>query len=137
MDVTGLYQVLTTTDLSASRAFYEAAFGLRAAFVAEWYVQLVHPDRPLLQLGLVARGRPEMPGSDQRPTVATLVTLQVDDVDAAYHTLRSTGAPVLSEPTDEPWGQRHFLVVDPGGFHVDVVMPIAPAPEYAAAYAVR
>jgi len=33
----------------------------------------------------------------------------------------------------EPFGQRHFMTVDPAGTLVDVITPIPPAPEYAGA----
>ena len=35
----------------------------------------------------------------------------------------------------EDFGQRHFIVSDPGGVLVDVITPIEPSVEFAAAYA--
>jgi catechol 2,3-dioxygenase-like lactoylglutathione lyase family enzyme len=134
MAITGIFQVLATENLAASRAFYEAHFGMQAVFVADWYVHLAHPTLPLLQLGLIEAGHPSMPDADQRPNASTIVSMQVDDVDALHRALHAADERLLGEPRDEPWGQRHFLAIDPGGFFVDVVMPIQPAPDYAAFY---
>ncbi len=134
MRLTGIFQVLATGELSASRSFYEDHFGLRAVFVADWYVHLAHPHLPLLQLGLVEAGHASIPAPDQQPNAAAIVTMQVDDVDSAFETLRNSNVNVLGSPRDEPWGQRHFFAVDPAGFLVDVVMIIEAAAEYAGSY---
>jgi uncharacterized glyoxalase superfamily protein PhnB len=34
--------------------------------------------------------------------------------------------PVVIEPRDEPWGERHFAIVDPNGIGVDIVTFIEP-----------
>ena len=39
----------------------------------------------------------------------------VDDVDDAVEGLRATGAAVLREPADMPWGERVAYVSDPDG----------------------
>lgn len=130
----GIYQVLATADLAASRAFYERYFGMQAVFTADWYVQLAHPGLMSLQLGLIAAGHPSMPTSEQRPNASAIVTMQVDDVDAIYSELREANVQLLGEPKDEPWGQRHFIAIDPGGFFVDVVMMIEAAADYAGSY---
>ena len=39
----------------------------------------------------------------------------VDDVDATLERLRASGAQVVSEPEDQPWGERVARVRDPGG----------------------
>lgn len=131
MITTGLYSVLATPDVAGSRRFYEKFFGLRAAFVLDWYVQLIHPTIPSLQLGLIVREHDSMPSLDQMPNSAVIVTIEVRDVDEMYGVLTQSEAAVRSQPRDEPWGQRHFFVQDPGGYWVDIVQPIAPTAEYA------
>ncbi|HTE61011.1 MAG TPA: VOC family protein [Solirubrobacteraceae bacterium] len=39
----------------------------------------------------------------------------VDDVDAALEALRASGAPVVAEPVDQPWGERVAQTRDPEG----------------------
>lgn len=134
MQLAGIFQVLVTDQLAASRAFYEDHFGLRAIFVADWYVHLAHPQLSLLQLGLVAAGHESIPLPQQKPNGATIVTMQVDDVDALFGVLREANVRLLGHPRDEPWGQRHFFAVDPAGFLVDIVMIIEPTADYAKSY---
>lgn len=134
MKTTGLFQVLVTGDVAGSRTFYEKHFGFRPVFVTDWYVHLVHPEQPALQLGLAAPGHPSVLAGDQRPNRSTIVTVEVDDVDAAFDLLRGAEVSMLGPPRDEPWGQRHFFAIDPGGFVVDVSTLIEPSAEYADSY---
>jgi catechol 2,3-dioxygenase-like lactoylglutathione lyase family enzyme len=39
----------------------------------------------------------------------------VDDVDIAFERLRASGAPVVADPEDQPWGERVARIRDPGG----------------------
>lgn len=43
------------------------------------------------------------------------VLVRVHDIDAHHRTLKGAGANVRSEPTDLPFGERQYSVVDPGG----------------------
>jgi catechol 2,3-dioxygenase-like lactoylglutathione lyase family enzyme len=38
-----------------------------------------------------------------------------DDLDASFEKVRSAGAEIVQEPTDQPWGTRDFAVRDPSG----------------------
>jgi catechol 2,3-dioxygenase-like lactoylglutathione lyase family enzyme len=38
-----------------------------------------------------------------------------EDLDAAFEKLRDSGAEVVQEPADQPWGTRDFAVRDPSG----------------------
>jgi catechol 2,3-dioxygenase-like lactoylglutathione lyase family enzyme len=38
-----------------------------------------------------------------------------DDLDAAFEKVRASGAEILEEPTQQPWGVRDFAVRDPSG----------------------
>ena len=48
-----------------------------------------------------------------------------DDLDAAFEKLRASGAEIVQEPTDQPWGTRDFAVRDPSGNMVRVDQPPA------------
>jgi len=57
----------------------------------------------------------------------------VADVDAEYERLvRIAGLAPARDIRTEDRGQRHFIVADPNGVLVDVIMPTAPSPEFAA-----
>jgi catechol 2,3-dioxygenase-like lactoylglutathione lyase family enzyme len=48
-----------------------------------------------------------------------------DDLDAAFAKVRDSGAEIVQEPTDQPWGTRDFAVRDPSGNLVRVDQPPA------------
>jgi len=43
------------------------------------------------------------------------VVFSVDDLDAAFEKVRASGAEVLQEPIDQPWGPRDCAFRDPSG----------------------
>jgi catechol 2,3-dioxygenase-like lactoylglutathione lyase family enzyme len=53
------------------------------------------------------------------------VHFRVDDVDAAFEKLRASGAEIVEEPTDQPWGARDCAVRDPSGNLVRIDQPPA------------
>lgn len=55
------------------------------------------------------------------------MAVDVEDVDAEYRRIKGLGIPIETEIRDEPWGDRHFVVVDPNGIGVDVVQHAPPA----------
>ncbi|HXA28510.1 MAG TPA: VOC family protein [Candidatus Angelobacter sp.] len=58
------------------------------------------------------------------------VMVRIDDVDAHCEHARAHGATILSEPVDQPFGERQYAVVDPAGHHWTFSQTIADvAPE--------
>ena len=53
------------------------------------------------------------------------VHFQTDDLDAAFAKVRDSGAEIVQEPTDQPWGTRDFAVRDPSGNLVRIDQPPA------------
>ena len=53
------------------------------------------------------------------------VHFQTDDLDATFEKLRASGAEIVWEPTDQPWGTRDFAVRDPSGNLVRIDQPSA------------
>jgi uncharacterized glyoxalase superfamily protein PhnB len=49
------------------------------------------------------------------------LVFDVKDVDAEYKRIKSLGVPIAVAIRDEPWGDRHFVIVDPNGIGVDIV----------------
>jgi catechol 2,3-dioxygenase-like lactoylglutathione lyase family enzyme len=132
--INALFPVLCSNDVAAARDFYVRLFQLRIVFDAGWYVQLVSPTTPAVQLGFVARDHDSVPPRFRVPPRGVLVTLEVDDVDAIFARARDLGLSIEMSLRDESFGQRHFMTVDPDGLLVDVVKPIPPSAEYAALY---
>jgi len=48
-----------------------------------------------------------------------------DDLDGAFEQVRSAGAEIVQEPTDQSWGTRDFAVRDPSGNLLRVDQPPA------------
>jgi Uncharacterized protein conserved in bacteria len=52
------------------------------------------------------------------------IAVEVEDADAEYKRMQALGVPIEVDLRDEPWGDRHFVVVDPNGIGVDVVQRV-------------
>lgn len=130
-----LYPVLGTTDVAASARFYREHFGFETTFDSDWYISLRHPSPPNAELALLDASHPSIPDGHRETARGMLVNIEVDDVDAVAAALTAAGVPVAQELRSEAFGQRHVIVLDPGGVLVDVITEIPPAEEYAAAFA--
>jgi catechol 2,3-dioxygenase-like lactoylglutathione lyase family enzyme len=53
------------------------------------------------------------------------VHFHTDDLDATFEKLRDSGAEIVQEPTDQPWGTRDCAVRDPSGNLVRIDQPPA------------
>jgi uncharacterized glyoxalase superfamily protein PhnB len=55
------------------------------------------------------------------------VHFHTDDLDGTFEKLKASGAEIVQEPTDQPWGTRDMAVRDPSGNMVRVDQPPAAA----------
>ena len=53
------------------------------------------------------------------------IHFHTDDLDAAFEKVRASGAEIVQEPTEQPWGTRDFAVRDPSGNQVRIDQPPA------------
>jgi catechol 2,3-dioxygenase-like lactoylglutathione lyase family enzyme len=51
------------------------------------------------------------------------VHFHTDDLDATFAKVRESGAEIVSEPADQPWGTRDFAVRDPSGNLIRIDQP--------------
>ena len=122
------YVIVYVTDVAATVAFYERAFGLQARFVHEsgTYAEL---ETGGTALAFAAESMPAFPGGfapnrrSERPAGAE-VGLVTDDVDALYKQAVAAGALATLEPTVKPWGQAVAYVRDLDGFLVELCSPM-------------
>jgi len=56
------------------------------------------------------------------------VHFHTDGLDAAFEKVRASGAEIVEEPTDQPWGARDCAVRDPSGNLVRIDQPPAAKP---------
>lgn len=136
MRTTSYYPVLMTTDVAGTAAFWKRHFEMDALFEMDWYVHLQSRHDERVNLGLLLASHPTVPESGRgRGAAGLLLNFEVTDPDAVYERLTAEGLPILLPLRDEAFGQRHFITQDPNGVLIDVVKPIPPTGEYAAAYA--
>lgn len=134
MTITGIFPTICSDDIAATRDFYVSLFGMSPVFENDWYVQL-QADGVAHQIGVVRRDHGSVPEGYRELPAGTLVAVEVQDVDGVYEKAVGAGLTLLLDLRDEPWGQRHFITVDPSGTMVDVIKPIPPDAEHARSYA--
>ena len=120
--ITSIYPVLMSTDVAATAAFFRDAFALETAFESDWYVSL---RSGAFELAVLESTHETIPAGHRTPAGGVLVNIEVEDVDAEYERLVTRGgAPVALDLRSETFGQRHVILVAPGGVLVDVIQPI-------------
>lgn len=134
MLVNSFYPVLLVDDVARSAAFFVAELGFRETFRSDWYISLVHEDRPEYELAFVDRSHPSVPAERRASVSNVLLNVEVPDARAVHARFESVGLQFLLPLRDEPWGQRHFIVEAPGGAMLDVIEVIPAAAEYEAQY---
>ncbi|MYT21832.1 glyoxalase [Streptomyces sp. SID7760] len=95
-----------------SREFY-GRLGFEEVMNHGWIMTLASPASPAAQISFMIR--------DETAPVVPDMSVEVDDVDAAYAAMRDGGAEIVHPLTDEEWGVRRFFVRDPNGRVVNVL----------------
>lgn len=134
MAVTSFYPVLMSDDVAAAASFYRDVVGFDVVFESDWYVSL---RLGAFELAVLAAGHDSVPEGFRRAVSGgMLLNLEVDEVDAVHARLSADERVVIvQELRDEAFGQRHFIAAAPDGVLLDVIQPIEPSAEFAAAYA--
>jgi catechol 2,3-dioxygenase-like lactoylglutathione lyase family enzyme len=135
MKCTSYYPVIMTSDVAGTAAFYVTHFGFKEIFVSEWYVHLQSGHDELVNLAILDGQHETIPAAGRGRVSGLLLNFEVEDPDAEYARLKNAGLPMMLDIRDEAFGQRHFITADPNGVLIDIIKPIAPSEEYAAAYA--
>ena len=122
MNVTRMLPNICTDRMEETRDFYASLLGFVVRFEhAGWYIQLSSSSNPQLQLGIVRRDHKFTPKVFQQPAQGVIISVQVEDVDAAYADAVKRGYPIADELRDEDFGMRHFMVADPNGVLVNIL----------------
>lgn len=135
MRVAQFYPILLSRDVGAASAFYQAHFGFRAAFSADWYVHLQSVSDPRVNMAVLDAGHETIPAIGRGLMGTSFLVFEVEDAGAEFARLTEAGLSILQPLTDEAFGQRHFILAAPDGVMIDVVTPIPPSAEFAAGYA--
>jgi catechol 2,3-dioxygenase-like lactoylglutathione lyase family enzyme len=125
MTVTLKYCHITVNDIDESLAFYRDALGLDvrndvASGGFRWVTlgSSAQPD-PEFVLSEPHAGRSQADGDALQELltkgVLPMIVFSADDVDATFERVLASGAEVLQEPIDQPWGPRDCAFRDPSG----------------------
>ncbi|GGC56312.1 VOC family protein [Hoyosella rhizosphaerae] len=127
MDITINSSFLPHTDPEASLAFYRDALGFEVrkdvGYNGLRWITLGPVDRPDMNIVLTPPAADPGITEDERNTIAEMmakgtyaaIMLATTDVDGVFDKVQETGAEVMQEPTDQPWGSRDCAFRDPAG----------------------
>ena len=131
------HSMITVDDQDKALAFYRDVLGLKVTADAPLgpfrWLTVSPPSQPGVEIVLAT---PDMGhGPDDTEALRTLlakgalngVLFTTDDCDAAFEHVRKSGAEVLQEPINQPYGVRDCSFRDPAGNHVRIGAPIQPS----------
>jgi catechol 2,3-dioxygenase-like lactoylglutathione lyase family enzyme len=112
MTVLRVMPIFTVSDVDATREAYIRVLGLREVMNLGWVVTLAG-DELRHQVSLMTK--------DATAPVNPNVSIEVDDVDAAYRAAVDAGLQIAHPLSDEEWGVRRFFFADAAGNVVNVL----------------
>ncbi|MBW7457449.1 VOC family protein [Paenibacillus sepulcri] len=137
MKINSFYPVIMTKKVADCAEFYRQYFGYEVVYESDWYVSLRTGggQQGSYELALLDAGHPTIPAQYRKRAEGVILNMEVDDVDGEYERL-VIGAKLTLEQDirDEEFGQRHFILSDPGGILIDVIAVIPPSVEESANY---
>jgi uncharacterized glyoxalase superfamily protein PhnB len=132
MDITIASSFLPHTDPDASLAFYRDVLGFEVrgdvGYGGMRWITVGPADQPTTSIVLHPPAVDPGITDDERRTIAEMmakgtyatIVLATPDIDATFERLQATGAEVVQEPTDQPYGIRDCAFRDPAGNHVRI-----------------
>lgn len=131
MSISLQYSHITVNDPDESIPFYRDALGLEVlndvASGGHRWVTLGSADQPGVEIVLSDphAGRSQQDGDALQELVTKgalgPIVFRTEDLDAAFERVRASGAEVLQEPIDQPWGPRDCAFRDPSGNTVRIL----------------
>lgn len=112
MAVRRVMPIIQSEAAQESREFY-GLLGFEEVMNLGWIMTLAAPSSPTAQVSVMT--------SDKTAPVTPDMSIEVDDVEAAYAAMRDSGAEIIHPLQDEEWGVRRFFVRDPNGRVINVL----------------
>lgn len=117
-----------TSKLLETKKFYTAVLNLEIVFENEFYLLMKIPGGTD-QISFLL---PNHESQQQlfKPSFAgrgAYLTIEVENVDEVCQRIKKMNVPLAFELRNEPWGDRHFAIVDPNGIGIDIVTYSPPA----------
>ena len=118
---------IITEKLAESKAFYTQVLQFGVTFENDFYL-LLHTLNHESEISFLLPNHPSQQPLFQKPFTqqGVYLTIEVENVDDYYHKLKKQGVPIAIELREEPWGDRHFAIIDPNGIGIDIVTYSAP-----------
>ncbi len=127
MNLTIHASFLPHSDPDAALAFYRDALGFEVrndvGYEGMRWITVGPPNQP--EINIVLHPPAADPGitEDERRTISEMmakgtygaIILATPDLDGAFATIEASGAEVVQEPTDQPYGVRDCAFRDPSG----------------------
>jgi uncharacterized glyoxalase superfamily protein PhnB len=101
---------LVSTDIPATRAFYQTHFGAEVILDLGWYLRISVPG--CLQALCFITPLNGAPHGNRR---GLTFPVEVADAGRVFRTLRERGETIAAPLRDHPWGDRAFFLQDPNG----------------------
>jgi catechol 2,3-dioxygenase-like lactoylglutathione lyase family enzyme len=113
MKVKRIVANIGTQDVAKARRFYQDVLGLELLMDHGWIQTFGSATTMSVQVSVASEGGSGTPVPD--------LSIEVDDVDAAFERMKAAGFPIEYGPANEPWGVRRFYVRDPFGKLINVL----------------
>ncbi|MEF2245314.1 MULTISPECIES: VOC family protein [unclassified Paenibacillus] len=113
MKVKRIVANINTKDIAEAERFYHDVLGLELLMDHGWIKTYGSNEKMSIQISIASQG-----GSD---TITPDLSIEVDDVDAAFERMKNAGFSIEYGLVDEPWGVRRFFVRDPFGKLVNIL----------------
>jgi catechol 2,3-dioxygenase-like lactoylglutathione lyase family enzyme len=137
LKINSFYPVVMTQDVAKSAEFYQRYFGYEIVYESDWYVSLRTggSQQRSYELALLDARHPTIPANYRKRAEGLILNMEVDNVDREYKRLVLDAKLTLEQDIqDEDFGQRHFILSDPGGVLIDVIAVIPPSEEESSNY---
>jgi predicted enzyme related to lactoylglutathione lyase len=131
-DITIYSSFLPHDDPNASRAFFRDTLGFEIRNEVDYggmnWMTVGPPDQPGVAIVLYPPAATPGVTDDERRAVAEMmakgsfarIILATKDLDGAFERLQESGADVIQEPTDQPYGIRDCAFRDPAGNEIRI-----------------
>lgn len=111
-----------TDKIAETKKFYTEVLSFGVSFENEFYL-LLHTPNKSAEISFLLPNHPSQQALFHKPFKGEgmYLTIEVDDVDTLYQSLKKKDIPIKIEIRNEPWGDRHFAIQDPNGVGIDLV----------------
>lgn len=117
MQVKRIVLNIDTPQIAAAESFYKDVLGLNLLMDHGWIATYGADKKMDIQISFASQG-----GSG---TATPDLSIEVDDIDAAFERVKKAGFPIIYGPVNETWGVRRFYTRDPFGKLVNILSHIA------------